>query len=50
LLDIQAILGVRGGSIVSEKMIYDEAHIAKRSRTIAYAINTRRKKYPKKAI
>ena len=41
-----SVLGVRGGGIVSDEMTYDEAHIEKRSRAIAYAINARRQKYP----
>ena len=38
----EAVLGVRGGGIVSAEMTYDEAHIEKRSRAIAYAIDARR--------
>lgn len=42
----KSVLGVRGGGIVSAEMTYDEAHIEKRSRAIAYAIDARRQKYP----
>ena len=42
----KSVLGVRGGGIVSEEMTYDEAHIEKRSRAIAYAIDARRQRYP----
>ncbi len=42
----QSVLGVRGGGIVSKKMTYDAAHIANRSRVIAYAIDARRQRYP----
>ena len=42
----RSVVGVRGGGIVSAKMTYDEAHIEKRSRTIAYAIDARRQKFP----
>ena len=45
----QAVRGVRGGGIVSAEMTYDEAHIEKRSRAIAYAIDARRQKYPDEA-
>ena len=45
----EAVLGVRGGGIVSAEMTYDEAHIEKRSRAIAYAIDARRQKYPDEA-
>ena len=41
-----SVLGVSGGGIVSEKTVYDEAHIAKRSLPIAYAIDARRKRFP----
>ena len=42
----QSVIGVRGGGIVSAEMTYDEEHIEKRSRAIAYAIDARRQKYP----
>jgi hypothetical protein len=42
----KSVLGVRGGGIVSAEMTYDEAHIEKRSRAIAFAIDARRQKYP----
>jgi ectoine hydroxylase-related dioxygenase (phytanoyl-CoA dioxygenase family) len=42
----ESVLGVRGGGIVSAEMTYDEAHIEKRSRAIALAIDARRQKYP----
>ena len=42
----QSVIGVRGGGIVSAEMTYDEVHIEKRSRAIAYAIDARRQKYP----
>ncbi|MEC7304038.1 MAG: phytanoyl-CoA dioxygenase, partial [Pseudomonadota bacterium] len=45
----EAVVGVRGGGIVSAEMTYDEAHIEKRSRAIAYAIDARRQKYPDEA-
>ena len=41
-----SVLGVSGGGIVSEKTVYDEAHIAKRSLPIGYAIDARRKRFP----
>ena len=42
----RSVLGVRGGGIVSPKTIFDDAHIAKRSLPIAYAIDARRQKFP----
>jgi hypothetical protein len=41
-----AVLGVSGGGILGNPTVYDDAHIRQRSRTIGYAINARRQRYP----
>ncbi|MBH69196.1 MAG: phytanoyl-CoA dioxygenase [Rhodospirillaceae bacterium] len=42
----RSVLGVRGGGIVSPETVFDEDHIAKRSRPIAYAIDARHQRFP----
>lgn len=41
-----SVLGVQGGGILGKNVVYDEKHIAKRSRTIGYAIDARRQRFP----
>jgi hypothetical protein len=41
-----SVLGVQAGGILGGDGIYDEAHIAERSRTIGYAIDARRQRFP----
>ena len=41
-----SVLGVAGAGMTSEREVYDEAIIEKRSRVIGYAIDARRQRYP----
>ncbi len=41
-----SVLGVQGGGILGDDAVYDEEHIRTRSRTIGYAIDARRQRYP----
>jgi hypothetical protein len=42
----KSVLGVHGGGLHAAPAVYDEAHIAERSRLIGYAIDARRQRYP----
>jgi hypothetical protein len=42
----KSVFGVHGGGLHAAPAVYDEAHIAKRSRLIGYAIDARRQRYP----
>ena len=42
-----SVLGVQGGSLIGKHTVYDEDHITQRSRTIGYAIDARRQRFPK---
>ena len=41
-----SVLGVQGGGLVGEDVVYDDAHIRERSRTIGYAIDARHQRFP----
>ncbi len=41
-----SVLGVQGGGILGLDTVYDDAHIRERSRTIGYAIDARRQRFP----
>ena len=41
-----SVLGAEGGGILGNRCVYDEAHIKARSRTIGYAIDARRQRFP----
>ncbi len=41
-----SVLGVEGGGIVGEKVVYTEDHIRERSKVIGYAIDARRQRFP----
>ena len=40
-----SVLGIHGGGLHAAPAVYDAAHIRKRARTIAYAIDARRKRF-----
>jgi hypothetical protein len=46
MLRRSSVLGVKGGGILGKETVYDDAHIRERSRTIAYAIDARRQRFP----
>jgi ectoine hydroxylase-related dioxygenase (phytanoyl-CoA dioxygenase family) len=41
-----SVLGVEGGGILGEKVVYTEAHIHERCKIIGYAIDARRQRFP----
>ena len=41
-----SVLGVQGGGLVGKEVVYDEAHINNRCRTIGYAIDARHQRFP----
>ena len=43
-----SVLGVQGGGILGLDTIYDDAHVRERSRTIGYAIDARRQRFPRR--